>query len=106
MKDKHHILQMIKRTVLATEPSATLILFGSYARGEEREESDIDVLILVEREHAKMSWDEKMKIIASVSRIEWDAGVAISPIVYSKLGWAIHRVTPFYENVNREGVLL
>lgn len=106
MADKRYLLQMIKDSVHQTEPSATVILYGSYARGEEREDSDIDILILVEREREKITWDEKVKIINPLSRIEWETMAIISPVVYTRKGWANHRVTPFYENVNKEGVVL
>lgn len=106
MKDKKYILQLIKQRVQQTEPGATLILYGSYARGEERDDSDIDVLILVERENEKMTWDEKMQIIYPVNSVELETGTPISPVVYTKKGWANHRVTPYYENVNREGIVI
>lgn len=97
---------MIKDSVQQIEPNATVILYGSYARGEEGEDSDIDILILVEREIEKITWDEKIKIISPISSIEWETMSIISPVVYTKKGWANHRVTPYYENVNREGILL
>ena len=106
MTDKRYILQMIKDSVQQTEPGATLILYGSYARGEEREDSDIDILILVDRDKEKITWDEKIKIINPISRIEWETMSIISPVVYTKKGWANHMVTPYYENVNKEGILL
>lgn len=106
MGDKQYILQMIKERVRETEPGAILILYGSYARGEEREDSDIDVLILIDREKEKLTWDEKMEIVYPVNKIELETGAMISPVVYSKKGWANHRATPYYENVNREGVVI
>ena len=106
MGDKNHILQMIKDSVQKTEPDATVILYGSYARGEEREDSDIDILILVDRDKEKITWDEKMKITHPICDIELEMETIISPVVYSKKGWANHRVTPYYENVNREGIVL
>ena len=60
MRDKRYILQLIKDSVQQTEPGATLILYGSYARGDEREDSDIDILILVDRDKEKITWDEKL----------------------------------------------
>ena len=50
MYDKNHIIQLIKSSVLATEPNATVVLYGSYARGDNREDSDIDLLILVDND--------------------------------------------------------
>lgn len=57
MQDKSHILQLIKASVLSTEPIATVILYGSYARGDFREDSDIDILVLVDKE--KLSFEDK-----------------------------------------------
>jgi len=106
MSDKTHILQMIKDSVLQTEPGAIVILYGSYARGEEREDSDIDILVLIDSDKEKITRNEKIKITYPICDIELVTGTIISPVVYSKKGWAKHRVTPYYENVNREGIVL
>lgn len=106
MSDTRHILQKIKDTVLQKEPDATIILYGSYARGEEREDSDIDILILVDSDKEKITHDEKIKITYPICDLELEMETIISPVVYSKKGWANHRVTPYYENVNREGIVL
>ena len=106
MEDKQDILQMIKNSVQQTEPGATVILYGSYARGEQREDSDIDLLILIDLDKEKLTREEEIKITHPLYRIEFQVGTIISPIVYSRKGWANHKVTPFYENVNREGIIL
>jgi len=106
MKDKRYILQMIKQKVQETEPGATLILYGSYARGEEREDSDIDILILLDRDKDRISWLEEEKIISPICKIEIETNTVITPMIYSKKKWANHRVTPYYENVNKEGIVL
>ncbi|MFI5142019.1 MAG: nucleotidyltransferase domain-containing protein [Bacteroidia bacterium] len=106
MEDKNYILQLIKKTVQETEPNATLILYGSYARGEERKDSDIDILILIDSDREKITRDEKIKITYPICSIELDTDTIISPVVYTKKGWANHRVTPYYENVNKEGIIL
>lgn len=104
MIDKDHILQLIKNSVKTTAPDATLILYGSYARGDNREDSDIDLLILVNQD--KITHADKDKVTYPLYDIEFKTGVIISPMVYTKEGWANHRVTPFYENVNNEGKIL
>ena len=106
MKDKRYILQLIKKTVQQVEPDATVILYGSYARGEEREDSDIDILILLDRDKERIPWSEEKKIFSPIGKIEIETNTTITPMIYSKKKWANHRVTPFFENVNREGVVL
>ena len=39
---------------LATQPVQKAWVFGSFARGEERPDSDIDILVKFDREHAKV----------------------------------------------------
>jgi predicted nucleotidyltransferase len=102
--DKNHILQLIKNSVTATAPDATLILYGSYARGDHSENSDIDLLILINKD--KRSHADKDRVTYPLYDIEFKTGTIISPKVYTKVGWANHRVTPFYENVKREGRVL
>ena len=95
------ILKQIKSSVLANEPSASLILFGSYARGDFKSDSDIDILVLVDKEKVTRS-DEK-KIVYSLYDIELETGIIISPVIYSKQTWeSKYSITPFYENVTRE----
>jgi hypothetical protein len=38
MSDRNNIIQLIKSSVLAIEPQATMILYGSYAHGDNRQE--------------------------------------------------------------------
>ena len=105
MEDKSHILQLIKKSVAQTAPGATLILYGSYARGDNRPDSDIDILVLIDKD--KITLDDRKKISSPLYRIELETGIIISPFLYSKSAWgAKHRITPFYENVTREGIIL
>lgn len=104
LKNKNQILQKIKSTVTAVAPNSVLILYGSYARGDYRPDSDIDIIVLLDKE--KITWDDEIKISYPLYDIELETGTLISPYFYSKLGWRNHIVTPFYENVIREGKVL
>lgn len=105
MVDKNNILRLIKASVNATDPNAIVILFGSYARNDYNESSDIDLLVLIDKEKVTR-FDEK-KIKYPLYDIEFDTGTIISPLVYSKSDWETrHKITPFYENVSKEGLIL
>ena len=106
MKEKQNIFDLIKKSVAAVDPGATVILYGSYARGDYRETSDIDLLILLDINREKLTYSEKFKITSPIYDIGLETDTLISPKIYSKIGWARHRVTPYYENVNKEGIIL
>ncbi len=102
--NKESIIERIKNKVHSIDPTATVILYGSYARGDFREDSDIDLLILIDKK--KITSEDEIKIAYPLYDIEFDTGVIISPLVYSKKEWENRRVTPFSENVNKEGIRL
>ena len=102
---KDEILNRIKNSLHNTVPDATLILYGSFARGDNHKDSDIDLLILLNQE--KISFQDEKQITYPLYDIEFETGQIISPLVLSKSDWEKrHRITPFYENVKREGIPL
>jgi predicted nucleotidyltransferase len=105
MLKKNNILARIKEIVSITEPEATIILYGSYARGEQKEGSDIDILILVNKD--KITYSDEKRIKYPLYELEFETGTLISPIIFSRNDWEIrHKITPFYKNVKLEGILL
>ena len=99
------ILQRIKKSVLGNEPGAELVLFGSYARGDYRNDSDIDILVLVNKD--EITREEEKRIIYALYDIELDSGKIISPMIYPKRVWETkYVITPFYESIKREGIAL
>lgn len=83
-----------------------IILYGSYARGDYNENSDIDIMILTD-----LSFDEIEEYRDKVSDIAFDIelenGVIISPILKNidKFNERSNAI-PFYVNVKKEGVIL
>ena len=99
------ILLKIKQLVNLAEPSATIILYGSQARGQSNKQSDIDILILVD--HDKITYSEEQRIKYPLYDLEFETGEVISPMVFSEREWnSKFSITPFYSNVMKEGRLL
>lgn len=105
MLDKNNILSKIKSLIREIEPDARIILYGSTARGNSNEDSDIDLLILVNKNY--ISRQEEKKIKYPLYDLEFDTGQIISPFIISALEWENkHSFTPLYKNIKEEGIEL
>ena len=83
-----------------------VILYGSYARGDNHDFSDVDLMILV-----KMSDSEIKRIENDVYdiafEIEIETGIDISPIIKNEAQYEYWVDTlPFYRNVRDEGITI
>lgn len=76
-----------------------ILLFGSYARGEADEESDVDLLIVLDRvDHYFGEIERSGGIIADLSL---KYGISLSPVFISEWDWQ-HGDTTFLANVRDE----
>ena len=84
----------------------TIILYGSYARGDYKTDSDIDIMILVDLPDEEIS--AKSYLLSDKTfDYNYENDLAIMPIVKNKNHfekWI--RAYPFYNNIKREGVEL
>lgn len=100
------IINEIKQAILGVELDAEIYLFGSRARGDYQEDSDWDLLILLDGD---INYRRKEKIIEALLDIEINHNLTINRIVINKEEWKTDRVlhvTPFFNNVNREAISL
>ena len=99
------LLKRCKNAIRQVVPDADVILYGSRARGDASEDSDYDILILVNGT-AEMPLERKIR--SNVYPLELDSGAVLTLFVYSKQQWdtLLYRAMPFHKNVDREGVLL
>ncbi len=80
------------------------ILFGSRARGDARQDSDWDVLVLLGKDRITAS--DQDSVAYPIHEIGWEIDEMVNPVMYTMREWESKRGTPFYENVMREGVAL
>ena len=85
-----------------------IILYGSYARGDYKKDSDIDIMILTDLKDDEIS-EYRDKIWEFAYNIEFDNNfdINLSPLIKNidKFNYWLEAL-PFYINVQNEGVVL
>ena len=108
MEDIQNILLLFAQNVrkLIGKNLSKILVYGSYARGDYNENSDIDIMILVD-----LSDEEIDKYSDELAEVGFEYivahGIWMMPVVKNKehfRHW--EKAYPFYENVQREGVML
>ncbi|HMQ52302.1 MAG TPA: nucleotidyltransferase domain-containing protein [Anaerolineae bacterium] len=111
----YEVLDEYRRRLLEALPGEIerLILFGSYARGDARSESDIDVLVVVNWPQERLpdgfyasfySDPRWQKIVDIATDMMLEKSVFISPTVFSK--YRMTEPLPLLHQIKREGIEL
>ena len=90
------------------ERAKKIILYGSYARGDYNDSSDIDIMILTDLSDEEIV-RYRNEILDYAYDIEWDNNfdITLSPLVKNidKFNYWLEAL-PFYRNVQKEGIVL
>lgn len=84
----------------------TVILYGSYARGDFKPGSDVDIMILLDMSDLDLkTYSQKLSYMTYDFNLDND--IDIKPIAKSEAHFRKWRINyPFYANIYREGVVL
>ena len=98
------IISLIRNTIRASEPTAQIILYGSRARGDAREDSDWDVLTIVNKPRLTL------KDRSNIQFLVWDKGMELGQEInvfpYTRRQWEEAPPSLFKFNVLNEGIVL
>lgn len=98
------IISMIRDTIREAEPTAQIILYGSRARGDAREDSDWDVLVIVDKEKTGLA--DFRRVCYPIYYKGLDYGEEISPTLYTRAEWESAPPSMFKFNVTHEGIAI
>lgn len=102
--DRNVVILKIKKLVREIDPEAEVILFGSRARGDEKPDSDWDILILI---NSKADLKSSKIFRHKLFDLELEIEEAISTLVYNKQEWkSKYWMTPLFKNISNEGLIL
>jgi len=80
-----------------------LILFGSQARGNANEDSDIDIMVVLKGPISPGDEVIRMADIATQLDLKYNTFISLIPIADEDF---VHRQTPLMDNIRREGIVL
>jgi len=105
IRRKQHIIQLIRQKVNEVDNTAEIILYGSRARGDNKRDSDWDVMILLKRKNVDKKIEQTFR--HNLFDLELEIEVPISVFVYSKYDWENkYSITPFFRSIKKEGIYI
>lgn len=104
-KEQEHTLNAIRECLAKNMPqNGKAMLFGSQARGTARADSDWDILVILDKD--KLLPSDYDNVTFPLTMLGWELGKEINPVMYSAKEWQQYKITPFYKNVEKEGIQL
>jgi len=96
-------LHELKQRLLEKFPDAEVILYGSKARGDDEEFSDIDLLILL---NGKVNTQLEEEVISLAFQVELKYEIVFGLLIESKEFWntELAKAMPIHWNIDRDGI--
>jgi predicted nucleotidyltransferase len=104
-KHEKEILLSCRDALHEIDPNATIVLYGSRARGDATEESDYDLLIVSDGPATLESEDRFRRALYD---LQLETGTVITVILANRADWEtpLSKAMPLHQNITREGITL
>ena len=97
------ISKLISIRIKRKDPTAKVILFGSHATGKAHNDSDWDILILINKQKKSREVEELYR--NELFELELEIEEPISTFIFNQNDWKTkHSTTPLYKNIKAEGI--
>jgi len=105
MKNESEAIEAAIRMLKSEFSVSKVILFGSKARGDHDEHSDIDLLVVASK---LLHWKEEKAIVGALFDIGMEYNVIFSPLFTSVDEWenGIFTEFPVYQEISRDGAVV
>ena len=105
MKNESEAIEAAIRMLKSEFSVSKVILFGSKARGDHDEHSDIDLLVVASK---LLHWKEEKAIVGVLFDIGMEYDVIFSPLFTSVDEWedGIFTKFPVYQEISRDGAVV
>ena len=104
MVEKEDMIKAMRNVLNGIDPTVQAILFVSRARGDAEEDSDWDVLVLINKPRVSLSDYDKYSY--PLRELGWDMDEIINPVLFSTKEWDENHFTIFNHNVRNEGIAI
>ncbi|MFO7599293.1 MAG: nucleotidyltransferase domain-containing protein [Candidatus Desulfacyla sp.] len=103
--NERRAIEAAEKIIIKQFPIQRVILFGSKARGDSDEHSDMDLLLISSR---KLHWKEEKAVTEILFDIGMEYDVIFSPLFVSGEEWdgGIFTRFPVYEEIVRDGAIV
>ena len=84
----------------------TILLYGSFARGTQTDDSDIDLMVLIDGNNDELrQYDDQLNDVSTDLSLKYLKVLSVVDVSYQEYeDW--RNLSPFYKNVSEEGVIL
>jgi uncharacterized protein len=96
-------LEEIKRRVSDLFPIRSYIIFGSKARGDAEQDSDVDLLLITGRELTHRERHQISDILTGIN-LAYDTLFSFIAVDDARWNSNLYRFYPIHENIGREGI--